>query len=111
MKSIKNKTDVINYILTFAAVVVVIGSFATQLITGKSPLIPLDSLAGSLVLGIIFVLYLSWFIFDTAATQMISLSESARMNLTTNPAAYCVYAFWLVFIIIPALLNSIFSGS
>ena len=101
------KTDIINYVLTFVAVVVLIGSFATQLITGTQPLIPLDSLAGSFLIGIFLVLYLAWFIYDTAVSKQISLKEATRMNLRLNPASWCIYAFWVVFIIIPAVLNAV----
>ncbi len=98
-------TDTANYILTFVAVVVVIGSFATQLITGTTPLLAMDSLAGSLLLGIIFISYLIWLIFDTASWQNLTVKESAIQTMKSNPTSYCIYAFWLVFIIIPILFR------
>ncbi len=103
-KNNKN-TETVNYILTFVAVLFLIGSFATHLITGTKPLIAMDSLAGSLLLGIVFVLYLIWFIYDTAANHDIGFTASAKINLKSNPAAYCIYAFWFVFIIIPIILK------
>lgn len=107
MDSKMKRTDTFNYILTFIAVVVLVGSFATQLITGTQPLVYLDSLAGSFLIGIFLVLYLTWFIYDTSATTQISFKEAALINLKSNPASWCIYAFWIVFIFIPALLNAL----
>jgi biotin transporter BioY len=99
-------TEPFNYILTFIAVVVLIGCFATQIITGTEPIIAMDSLAGSVLIGFFLLLYLCWFIYDTAAYSNIGLKESAAATLSRNPAAWCIYAFWIVFILVPLVINS-----
>lgn len=98
-------TETVHYILTFISIAALVGCFATHFITGDAAIIPMDSLGGSLLLGIVFLCYLVWFVYDSASSKNISLSASARINLRSSAVAFCVYAFWIVFIIVPVSLN------
>ncbi|MCD4719369.1 MAG: hypothetical protein K8S13_05860 [Desulfobacula sp.] len=99
----KNNSDTILYILTFLSIVTLVGSFATHLITGKPAFIPMDSLAGSILIGVIFFCYLCWLIYDSKLAKKISLNESINFNMKHNPVVFGMYIYWFVFIVIPIL--------
>ncbi|MCF6247426.1 MAG: hypothetical protein L3J69_08705 [Desulfobacula sp.] len=105
MEKRKKNIDSIHYALTFFSIVALIGFFGTHFITGNPALIVMDSLAGSILLGIIFSLYLCWFMYESSLSENLSLPDAVRSTLKSNPVAYCIYAYWIVFIIIPPAIN------
>ena len=105
MKNKKKNTDTYHYILTFASIVLLISCFATHIITGNPALIILDSLSGSILIGSIFLCYLCWMIYDTSIAEQIEFSTTAVKILKSSTVAFCVYAYWIVFVGIPLLIN------
>jgi len=101
----QKKLETTHYILTFVSIVVLVGAFATQIITGTAALVAMDSLAGSVMLGIVFLCYLGWFVLEAADSQGISRNQAAVQILKSSPVAWCIYAFWGVFICIPVVLS------
>lgn len=103
MDAKKNNSGTLLYVLIFISFITLIGSFATHLITGRQAIISMDSLTGSILIGVIFVCFLCWFIYDSKVCDQISFMESFHLNTRHNPAAFCIYAYWFVFILVPAL--------
>ncbi|MFH2060460.1 MAG: hypothetical protein ABIJ59_16375 [Pseudomonadota bacterium] len=101
----KNNIDTIHYILTFFSFVLMVASFATHLFTGKPALLRFDSLAGSLLIGIIFLLYAVWFIYEDIVTNATPVSLTIKTNIKKNPTIICIYFYWIILIIIPFLFN------
>ncbi len=102
----KNPTDTIHYILTFFAFILIIVCFLTPLITKKPPaLIQFDSLAGSILLGSIFLLYAGWFVYQDCIEKEFTLSQSIAANTKKNTATICILLYWIVLVIIPMLFN------
>lgn len=104
----KKDSETIHYILTFIVVAVLIGSFATHIFTGKPALIPLDSFAGSLLLGIVFLCYVCWFAYEDSINNKISIAQAFKKNMKKNTTLKFIAIYWIVLIIIPAITNLLF---
>lgn len=101
----KTNTDTVHYILTFISIVLLVVSFATHLITGGQALIQFDSLAGSVVLGSIFIIYFAWLVYEDHVTTRTSVKESIRLNIKKNTTFVFILLYWIVMVIIPFLCN------
>jgi hypothetical protein len=74
-------------------------------ITKKPPaLIQFDSLAGSILLGLIFFLYAGWFVYQDCVEKNLTFSQSIAANIK-NTATIFIVLYWIVLVIIPALFN------
>ena len=104
MKENKSKSQAINYALTFFSVVLLFGCFATHLVTGKPALVQFDSLAGSVLLGVVFILFAFWLVYDDHLTKQIPLSQAIAVNLKSS-TFICIILYWLILVIIPAAIN------
>lgn len=108
MASKKDDSETIHYIITFVVIIVLLGSFATHLFTGNQAIIPLDSFKGSLLLGIVFCIYIGWFAYEDSVKEKINIKQALIANLKTNTTVKFVCIFWIVLIIIPAVCNIFF---
>jgi hypothetical protein len=70
--------------------------------------VPLDSLKGAVILGLMLAGYFFWFVYDTIASQNISFSDALSFNLKKNPAVWAMCSFWFVFICVPVMTNTLF---
>lgn len=102
---IQEKIETIHYILTFACFILILICFATPIFTGKAALVRFDSLSGSLLLGIIFVLYCGWIIYNDMLIRAQTLSQAAALNLKKNATFISVILYWLILIIFPLFCN------
>lgn len=98
----KDNADTIHYILTFFLFILLVVSFATHLFTGQPALLKFDSLAGSLMLGNVFLLYAAWFVYEDVVANNIRVPVAIKTNLK-NPTIICIILYWIVLIIIPLL--------
>ena len=101
------KVETIHYIITFACFAAILICFATPLFTGKPALIQFDSLAGSLLLGVIFLVYSGWFVYSDMVNQNMPVSEALLFNIKKNATFICVALYWLILIIVPFMANII----
>ena len=99
MEPQKNNSD--NIVIGYTIICFVLGFIVFK------NYVPLDSLMGAVILGLILAGYLCWFIYDTIVSQSLSLSESLSQNLKKNPAVWAMYCFWFVFICIPVVVNAL----
>jgi len=67
----------------------------------------MDSLAGSSLIGVVLFCFLCWFIYDSKTNGQLSFMESFHFNAKQNPAVICIYLYWFVFMLVPALTISI----
>jgi len=100
-----DNTETVHYIITFFSFILLAGCFATTLFTGKPALIQFDSLAGSFLLGSVFLFYTLWFVYEDATTQQISISQSLLFNIKKNPTLIFICLYWIVLILFPFLCN------
>ncbi len=100
-----NHVDTIQYVLTFISIVTLVSCFATHLITGNPAIIPMDSLLGSILIGIVFFCYGIWFIYESKIKEQLSTKEAIIFNLKTNPAVISMYFFWFVFVFVPIMIT------
>ncbi len=105
MEKKADHVDTIQYILTFLSIVTLVSCFATHLITGNPALIPMDSLGGSILIGIVFLFYGCWLIYESKVREQLSTKNAIILNLKTNPAIISMYFFWFVFVIIPIIIT------
>ena len=98
-------SQTIHYIFTFIAAVLLIGTFATFIFTGKDALLPLDSWAGSILIGLVFIGYALWLAYDSAVTENKEFMTVLKTQLTSSATMYCIYAFWFVFILVPGFIR------
>ncbi|MCP3872992.1 MAG: hypothetical protein GY699_07545 [Desulfobacteraceae bacterium] len=108
MEEKNDNSNTFLYTLTFLSFVILIGCFATHLITGNPALIQMDSLAGSILIGIVLFFYLCWFIYDSKVTHNLTTNESIHMNMKSNPTVISMYFFWFVFILVPIITSLFF---
>ncbi|MFH2092368.1 MAG: hypothetical protein ABIJ31_08390 [Pseudomonadota bacterium] len=101
----KEKPDTVHYIFTFFSLILLIICFGTHLFTGKSALLQFDSLAGSLVLGVIFIGYAIWFIYEDISANYLSVALAITANVKKNPTLVFILFYWIVLIIIPFIFN------
>ncbi len=105
MEEKKDNNHTFLYSLTFLSIVVLVGCFATHLITGKPAIMQMDSLPGSVLIGIVLFLYLCWFIYESREKEQLPLKDAIRLNLKHNPAVIGMYFFWFVFILVPVIAS------